>query len=289
MNRLPLAIAALTGIALAPWAGRGTARADNVDAKVTAPTAPEELPEIFEDQVLGGQHWRLATKRGPVHVWLPPGYEYESAGIVIYVHGHIHNADRAWAEHGLAQQFADSGRNALFIVPEAQVNRWDSIKWYSLGALIREVSEKTGLPRPDGEVVAVGHSGGYKTILQWLDYASLDRVILLDGLYGHEAPWRRWLRKAGGKAGKRLAMVAVDTLRWTEPFVRGYSDARVMDYVPETPEDLAPALAEEPLVYMRSQFDHMEIVTEGVVTPIMLHLTELPAVPAQSAQLSPQP
>ena len=80
----------------------------------TAPADAEAPPSLA-----GGEHVRIATKRGPVHVWRPAGYDPLTAGIVLYVHGYYTTSDKAWAEHRLAEQFAASGRNALFIVPRA--------------------------------------------------------------------------------------------------------------------------------------------------------------------------
>src|SRR5262249_28999793 len=44
--------------------------------------------EKKEDVVLGGKHFRIKTGRGAVHVWVPPDYDRETAGTVIYVHGY---------------------------------------------------------------------------------------------------------------------------------------------------------------------------------------------------------
>ena len=41
--------------------------------------------EKKEDTVLGGTHWRIKTPQGAVHVWIPPDYDRETAGTVIYV------------------------------------------------------------------------------------------------------------------------------------------------------------------------------------------------------------
>src|SRR5438067_2434098 len=41
-----------------------------------------------EDEVAGGKHWRVKTDQGAVHVWVPEGYDRETAGTVIYVHGY---------------------------------------------------------------------------------------------------------------------------------------------------------------------------------------------------------
>src|SRR5437016_5385253 len=82
-----------------------------------------------EDEVAGGKHWRIATAQGSVHVWVPDGYDRETAGTVIYVHGYYTDADGAWRDHELARQFKASHQNAMFIVPDAPAGNDDSVQW----------------------------------------------------------------------------------------------------------------------------------------------------------------
>ena len=66
----------------------------------------------------GGRHRRITTARGPVHVWQPSATLSAQSGIVVYVHGLYIDADDAWREHDLGEQFERSGRDAIFIVPD---------------------------------------------------------------------------------------------------------------------------------------------------------------------------
>src|SRR6266571_4841674 len=70
-------------------------------------------------RVSGGEHWRIQTDHGPVHVFRPQGYDARAAGTLVYVHGLYADVDTAWRDHRLAEQFVASNRQALFIVPEA--------------------------------------------------------------------------------------------------------------------------------------------------------------------------
>src|SRR5262245_35544943 len=59
----------------------------NPRAHLTRPRTEEEDDgrlEKKEDTVLGGRHFRINTSRGAVHVWVPPDYDRETAGTVIY-------------------------------------------------------------------------------------------------------------------------------------------------------------------------------------------------------------
>ncbi|HEU5058963.1 MAG TPA: hypothetical protein VFU21_20660 [Kofleriaceae bacterium] len=219
-------------------------------------------------QEAGGEHIRIETDRGPVHVWVPPGYRSETAGIALYVHGYYTNVDRAWKQHRLAEQFRASGRNALFIAPEAPGGLAQKVFWPDLGDLLHEVRRQTGLRRPWGAVVAMVHSGGYRTAAAWLDDDLLDDLVLLDAMYGEEEAFGDWTRAPG----HNLVLVGADTLRWTEPFAR---DLRMpsLDAIPADPP--APGT-----YYLRSGLRHMDLVTSGKVIPILYRTTRLPAAAA---------
>ena len=165
----------------------------------------------------GGEHIRLETKKGAVHVWIPPGYRLGDRG---------HRALRPWLLHRCRQgveaapagrAVRASGRNALFIAPEAPDGLAQPVFWPELGDLLQEVRRQTGLRRPWGPVVAMVHSGGYRTAVEWLDDEILDDLVLLDAMYGDEDAFREWI---AGASSRGLVVVGAETLRWTEPFAR---------------------------------------------------------------------
>ncbi len=271
------------------------------DASVRAPTLPESagptdaggppdaLPPFLQDRVAGGDHWRFETKYGPVHVWRPPGYDQATAGIVVYVHGFYTDVDDAWVDHRLAEQFLASQQNALFIVPEAPSSVHDRPTWRSLGALITSVRKNTNVKRPWGHLVVAGHSGAYRTITRWLDYRQIDHVILLDALYGREEQFAFWLRRTKGHDANKLLVVAANTLRWAEPWIRKQPGVKTIDIIPDKYDDLSPAALKAKILYLRSQYSHMELVTSGEVLPLLLRATRLarvaPPSPARAVSL----
>ena len=219
----------------------------------------------------GGEHIRIEPDRGAVHLWLPPGYRSETAGIALYVHGYYTDIDKAWKQHRLAEQFRASRRNALFIAPEAPDGLGQKVFWPELGDLLLEVRRQTGLRRPWGPVVAMVHSGGYRTAAAWLDDHMLDDLVLLDAMYGEEAAFRDWMRAPR----HHLVVVGADTLRWTEPFAR---EQRLpsLDAIPDDPT--APGS-----IYLRSGVGHMDLVTSGRAIPVLYRMTRLPPTAAAAA------
>lgn len=213
----------------------------------------------------GGEHIRIETEHGPVHVWTPPGYRPQTAGIALYVHGYYTHVDGAWKQHRLATQFAASGRNALFIAPEAPDGLAEKVFWPELDELFLEVKRQTGLRRPWGPVVAMVHSGGFRTAAEWLDDQLLDDLVLLDALYDDEQAFADWARAPD----HHLLLVGADTLRWTEPFARELA-LPAHDRIPDQP---LPAAS----LYLRGQVSHMDLVTKGKVIPLLYRMTRLPA------------
>jgi hypothetical protein len=238
-----------------------------------------------KEMLLDGTHWRLATEHGPVHVWRPPRYDRRTAGTVIYLHGWYDNADQAFANHHLAQQFADSEQNALFIVPEAPISGEQATQWPVLDDLLSTVLARLKATMPPGPLIVVGHSGAYRVIVSWLGDARVQHVILVDALYGSEDEFGEWIDAGVNSASAgappvvpvhRMTIVGgKSTRKWAEPFVaqRGYAVTRVE--LPEAVTDLNQRERSARLLYLRTEVGHMELITEGKVVPILLHRTAL--------------
>jgi hypothetical protein len=262
---------ALVGVGILIAAGLAVAVALAQDAGgLDAPTAPE--PSAIELAVAAGRHWRLDTPNGPVHVWVPAGYHADGAATVVYAHGYYTDIDKAWVNHRLPQQFALSGLNALFIAPEVPSGSRQKINWPSLADLLVEVQRATGVARPMGATVAIGHSGAYRVLFQWMDYPALDMIVSMDAMYGEVETWSEWIE---GGPKRRLIVVGDDTVRWTEELAREL--ARETVTLDRFPDDgaLPPEAANARILYLRSQFGHMPLVTEGFALPYVLRL--LPA------------
>ena len=241
-------------------------------------TAATETSAPATDQVSGGAHWRLQTEKGPVHVWQPSGYNPATAGTVIYVHGYYTNADGAWVQHALAEQFATSKANALFIVPEAPSGSNEEVFWPVLSDLLKEVERQLSGIKARGPIVAVGHSGAWRTLGSWTDVKTVDVFLLLDALYGSDDKFQTWLALRPGSDEPRLTLVSKDTANRVAPFLEKIPTAKRRTSLPETYRDLTPAERNVPVLEITSDLGHMEIVTTGKVLPVLLHRSPLKAV-----------
>jgi hypothetical protein len=230
-----------------------------------------------EDTVLGGKHFRVKTARGAVHVWVPPDYDRETAGTVIYVHGYYTDADGAWREHELARQFKASHQNAMFIVPDAPAGNEYEVQWPALKDLRRAIT-RANIHLPDGPVVVIGHSGAFRTVMQWVDHRLVDQIILLDALYAGEAAFDEFIASGKRADDHKLIVVAASTAEESSSFARRYRFAVARERMPSNMADFTRRERGAKLLYIHSQFEHMAIVTSGKVIPVLLRVTPLKAL-----------
>lgn len=233
--------------------------------------------EKKEDTVAGGTHWRIKTSAGAVHVWVPPNYDRATAGTVVYIHGYWTDADGAWREHSLARQFRASKQNALFIVPDAPSANEDTVKWPALKDL-RKAIARANIKIPDGPTIVIGHSGAFRTIMQWVDHRAVEQIILLDAMYAGESAFDEFI-KSGKRANQhKLIVVAAGTAQSSESFAKKYKFAVAREKMPSSYDGFTKRERGAKLLYVRSQFEHNAIVTSGKVIPLLLRLTALKAL-----------
>jgi len=277
MNRRIMRLVSWTVASVICLAGCLLATQDNpLDTDDTAPPAVGA----------SGEHFRLETPFGPIHLWRPEDYDPRTAGTVIYVHGYFTGADEAWEADRLAAQFEASHQNALFIVPEAPASKYEEVPWKSLESLLRTVDEVGPFPVPTGPVAAVGHSGAFRTILGWLPNPRLHEVILLDGLYNGQRDFSAWLRSSPGTRSHRMILVASATRRKSDRFARRQPGVARRPSVPVEFSQLTPRERHASLIYLRSQYTHSEMISSGRVIPVLLKFaaaTALPESPVRTA------
>jgi hypothetical protein len=250
-----------------------------VGAAPTDPAPPSLSPSpplSVADAVRLGTHARLTLPQGPVHVWIPSGYHPDGAATILYVHGYYDSVDDAWTGHRLPEQFALAGCNALFIAPEAPTSGGPPVNFPDLTELVEQVEARMGVWRGTGPLVAVGHSGAYRTLERWLDAPLLDTVILVDALYDEEEPFARWYRAS---PEHRLISVGDDTIRWTEDLALELEGTVVADHFPIAAESWTPEQRAARHLYVRSQFGHMAQITSGISLPLLLRLLPVARLP----------
>lgn len=169
--------------------------------------------------------------------------------VVVYVHGYRTELLDAVADYQLAEQFAKSGVPAAFIVAAAPSSPKEAVVWPDLDALLARAEALAGRPLSRTAITLAGHSGAYRTLRGWVDHAGVERLILLDALYGDLAPFRRFLRRDG----VHMSIVSRSTLPAAERLLSR------LDALSRSRVDHHPV-----------RESHMEIVTSGRIIPEML-------------------
>lgn len=237
---------------------------------LTPPLPPRIEPDdqVLEDMARAGRHWRIETDHGPVHVWVPENYDPATAATIVFVHGYHVDVDQAWHDYRLDQQFALSGDNAMFIAPLSPREKWSSITWPSLNALLATVKANVNVEMPTKRLVIAGHSGAYRTLAIWLANEKLDTVVLLDAVYG-EYSFMPWVRES---PAHRLVNIAFETDRFSDWMHRWLpSTVRVIGL----PEEGFPAAR---ILYAKTTVGHYPLVTDGVALPLALRAIDVPSV-----------
>lgn len=233
-------------------------------------------PVTKESLVEDGKHWRITTPRGAVHVWTPKRYRAKRATAIVYVHGYYVNVDQSWEQYHLASQFAASGINAMFIACEAPSGGTEPVSWTSLQALLETVQKSIDQEMPQRRVVAVGHSGAYRTLLAWLDEKELDTVVLLDAAYGEIEQYRKWIT---ADEGHRLINVGdLSTREWTDQLHALLPDSMVLEHFPSVEEGLPKEASRARILYIKSTLGHFPLVTGGIALPMILQALRAPRV-----------
>lgn len=192
------------------------------------------------------------------------------------MHGYYTHIDEAWQEHKLAQQFAASRRNALFVAPEAPSAPEEAQSWTSLRRLLSTVLRAARVGTPPGPIVVVGHSGAYRTLVLWLNEPSFHQLILVDALYGNEPDFLDWLAR---ERSNHMTLVVKGTAKWADPFVKKLPYAMTLPQIPSSIYELSREQRAAKLLSMRSQYGHFELITEGRTLPVLLGRGGLRLIP----------
>jgi hypothetical protein len=233
---------------------------------------------VTRDEAAGGTHWRIASRQGVLHVWRPPGYDRKRAGIVVFVHGYHVTADRAWKRHHLLEQFRASRQNALFVIVDGPSAPGRPVKFPALSKVLTRVARYARLRLPHGHIVAVSHSAGYRTVVEWLDYRYLSHVVLLDSLYANDKSFHDWMTTVRNHDWHRLTVVARDTRPQVKQLKRLFKSGRrlvELDRLPVEYSELSRRQRGASLVFFDSQYGHSALVTNKKVLPVLLRRTRL--------------
>ena len=165
----------------------------------------------------------------------------------------------------------------MFVVPDAPSNNDESVQWPALTDLRRAVS-RANIKMPDGPVIVMGHSGAFRTVMQWVDHRLVEQIILLDAMYSGESAFDEFIKSGKRADDHKLIVVAASTAAESRSFANKYKFAVARERMPDSAGGFSKKEKSAKLLYIRSQFEHMQIVTSRKVIPMLLRLTKLKAL-----------
>lgn len=149
-----------------------------------------------------------------VAIFIPKNFKPgKKTDFVLHFHGWWNNIDTTLWRYRLIRQFAESGKNAILVVPEGPRNAPDSFggKLEDAGGFKRFMSDVVKTLRKRsiiksktvGNVILSGHSGGYRVMSFILMRGGMPEhvkeVYQFDALYGQTEKYVYWLDHYKGK------------------------------------------------------------------------------------------
>src|SRR6185503_13570051 len=124
----------------------------------------------------------------------------------------------------------------------------------------------------------MGHSGAFRTVMQWVDHKLVEQIILLDAMYAGESAFDEFIGTGKRADQHKLIVVGADTAQGSASFAKKYKFAASREKMPSSYDGFSKRERRAKLLYIRSQFNHMSIVTSRSVIPLLLRLTSLKAI-----------
>jgi hypothetical protein len=211
-------------------------------------------------------------------MFIPKGFRAgDKWDLVVHFHGWRHTVAGTLEEYRLLEQFADSGRNAILIVPQGPRNAPDSFggkledtngfkiflaeamdKLRTSGALARTNADL-------GNVILSGHSGGYHVMAAILDHGGLPEKIreawLFDALYGNTENFVAWQKQQQG----RLLDIYTDhggTREETQNLMAWYRTNGVSFFAAEDTQTVPDNLRTNKIVFLHTDLVHNDVVAK---------------------------
>jgi len=182
---------------------------------VTAPFPHPKRAEghTYKEQLYSAkEHYSNNT----VAIFIPKGFrETGQVDFVVHFHGWRNTVAGALTRYHLIEQFCDSGRNAILVVPQGPYDAPDSFggkledpdgfKRF-MQEVVQTLLVKSALRNKDGSVgkiILSGHSGGYQVISSIVERGGLSdhvaEVWLFDALYAQTDKFLAWFDKQHGR------------------------------------------------------------------------------------------
>ncbi|MCX6137607.1 MAG: hypothetical protein NTV54_08965 [Ignavibacteriales bacterium] len=149
-----------------------------------------------------------------VAIFVPKGFRRSlTTDFVVYFHGWFNNIDSVLRQYRLIEQFMDSKKNAILVIPEGPRNAPNSyggkledengFKKFMTDVVKVLVKTKIVRSKQVGRIILAGHSGGYNVmsyiVLRGGMNAHIKELYLFDAWYGQTEKFTYWLDHFKGR------------------------------------------------------------------------------------------
>ena len=167
----------------------------------------------YKDKIYpADKHYNDST----VAIFIPKGFRATGkVDFVVHFHGWYNTVAGALGQFKLIEQFVESSRNAVLVVPEGPHNAPDSFggkledpdgfKRF-MDEVVETLKQKGEFKKKDfavGDIVLSGHSGGYRVMSAIVDRGGMSsgvkEVWLFDALYAETDKFLAWWDKQPGR------------------------------------------------------------------------------------------
>lgn len=219
------------------------------------------------------QHYRDSS----VMMFLPNGFKSSRIlDIVVYLHGWYNSIDSANIQFRIAEQFAESRRNAVLVFPEGPKFAPDSFGGKledscGLQRLLQETLETLrrtkNINAKIGNVILAGHSGAYRAIAFMLLRGGIPvrEVWLFDALYGQTEKFTHWLEQDRKRLRGRFINIYTDdggTKAETEKLIEDLAAWRIPNLLKPEIELTKQDLMQSSVIFIRTDLTHNEVVAK---------------------------
>ncbi len=239
-------------------------------------SAPFPHPSRVEGRTRNGQFYSAAEhySDSTVALFIPKNFRVtDKIDFVVHFHGWGNTVAGTLEQYNLVQQFCDSGKNAILIVPEGPHNAPDSFggkleDTNGFKVFMSEAMEKLqtsgALSKADfklGNIILSGHSGGYHVMAGIVDRGglSIKEAWLYDALYGNVENFVAWQKSEKG----RMVNIYTDhggTKGESENLMGLYRTNDVNFVSLEETNSVTKDLAKSKIVFIHTDLTHNEVI-----------------------------
>lgn len=278
------------------YAGRGELLLVKLDS------APFPHPQRAEGHKYGKEFYPADKhyQDNTVGIFIPKGFRKAGpVDFVIHFHGWRNHVEKALEHYQLIEQFAESGRNAILVVPQGPYDAPDSFdgkledengfKRFMAEVMETLRSQKVITDQAMGSIVLSGHSGGYQVISSIVAQGGLTEHIrevwLLDALYGRTEKFMNWFEHSTNGRLINIYTAHGGTKQETEKLMEDLKQKSAALFAKKEAELAPEDLRKNRLIFIFTELEHDEVPMKHRAFAEYLKTSSLAGiVPVQAAQ-----